>query len=101
MRKFFKKLLISKHTTHFWTKARIEKSENDAHRLSHGTNSYKKHYTFIFLVAISPTDCIVFVSDTYCVCTIDQFIWNIDCSDCSDEVTTERCVQMTEDFLFY
>ena len=73
--RFFKKLLISKYTTQFWTKVRIEKSENDTHKLLHGTSSYKKHCTFIFLVANLPTDYIVFASDTYCVRTTDQFIW--------------------------
>ena len=68
-------------------------------------SDYKKHNTFKFLIGISPTGYIMFLSDCYGGRSTDQYI----CQDSGfynnleygDEVIAERGFQIQEDLLHY
>ena len=68
-------------------------------------SDYKKHNTMKFLIAISPTGYIMFISDCYGGMATDQFI----CKDSTfynhleagDEVMADRGFQIKEDLLYH
>ena len=63
---------------------------------------YKSHNTIKFLIGISPTDFVTFLSDTYGGKASDTFICHdrfFDCLDSYDEIMADRGFQITEELM--
>ena len=68
-------------------------------------SNYKQHNTFKFLIGISPTGFITYLSDCYGGKASDKFICSdsdfYDCLDPYDEVMADRGFQITEELMLH